>query len=136
VAVCLGGPCVLDRQIEVTSICLQLHGKPGEWIHIPIDLQMTDCSDGRRLYGECRDVRIPPAVLSELPMKKRMDQEFQRSISIRFSLADTNDPEKVPDKLGDLHVTLIPLKNVPGQCKVVLRHNRFPFRPQHSPAGS
>lgn len=122
VAVCFTGPCIHDRQAEVTSVCLQLHDHRGEWVFVPVNLQMIEFSDGiQRLYGECRDVRIPPAVSEKLPLKKKMDLEFQRSISIRFSVTDKGRAGNADNRLGDLHVVAIPLQNFSGQCGLVLK---------------
>lgn len=122
VAVCLTGPCVHDNQIDVTSVCLQYHDPHGEWAFLPVELKMETFSDGiDRLYGECRELRIPPAVSQQLPMKKRMDLEFQRSICIRFWLS-RKETLRETDVVGDLHVILIPLQNFAGQRGLVLKH--------------
>lgn len=130
VAVCLAGPCIDNRQVDVTSVCLQLLDNRGEWVFIPIDLEMREFSDGiQRLYGECRDIRIPAAVSQELPWKKRSDLEYRRSIRIRFSLAYKGAFRETDVKLGDLHVILIPLQNFSGQYGLVLEHhptNEYP----------
>ena len=49
-------------------------------------------------------------------IKKRMDLESQREIGVRFKLTPCNDIEAY----GPLQVTLIPLKNFPGQCAYVM----------------
>lgn len=121
VAVCLAGPCMTDDQAEVASICLQHKDSRGKWVHIPIELEKKTFADGiARLYGECPELRIPPAVPSNLPTKKQMDLVFQRTITVRFSLAPKESC--TPPVLGDLHVILIPLKHFQGQYGVALKH--------------
>ena len=75
-----------------------------------------DPSKRRRLLVR----RMPgiPAVAEHLPWKKKMEMEFDRAVIVRFSLtaAVTDSP------IGDLHVILIPLENVPGQLGVCLKH--------------
>jgi len=122
VAVCLTGPCIYNNQVNVTSICLQIHDKHGEWVLIPIELKTKEFSNGvQGLYGECREIRIPPAVSQELPWKKKMGLEFRHSIGIRFFLSRNGDVGESNDTLGDLHVILIPLQNFSGQHGLVLR---------------
>lgn len=121
VGVCLTGPCIHENQVDVTSLLLQFHDQKGEWAQIPIDFQMTEFSDGvSRVYGECRDIRIPPAVPGKLPWKKLMDMEFQRGITVRFTLVPREGQGE--EKLREIHVILIPLRNFPGQCGVVMKH--------------
>lgn len=121
VAIALAGPCITDDQVEVTSICLQLHDNRGKWVHIPIELEKKTFADGVvRLYGECPELRIPPAVSPNLPTRKQIDLMFQRTIIVRFSLAPKE--RCMPPALGDLHVILIPLKHFQGQYGFALRH--------------
>ena len=71
------------------------------------------------LYGECADLRIPPAVPEGLPWKRKMDMETQREIYIRFSL-EKDQAKEDAEEYGDLQVTMIPLQNVSGQSSWVM----------------
>jgi hypothetical protein len=127
VAVCLAGPCISERQIDVASIYLQFHDNRGEWNFLPVDVKETVFQNGvKGMYGECRDIRIPFAVPENLPWKKKMDMEFQRGISVRFTLTVAAQYVGSGESINDLHVILIPLKNFSGQSGAVLKHQLMP----------
>lgn len=120
-AVCLAGSCISERRIYVKHIELQQHGAHEEYIHMPIALEERVSSDGSvMLYGECRDIRVPASIPDNLPPKKRMDMKFQRSVDVRFYI-DAVDPDCPLEELGDLHVSLFPLPNPDGGCKMIIK---------------
>lgn len=122
VAVCLTGPCIADHQVDAASVCLQFLDRRGEWTFLPVDLQPRTFPNGvAGLYGECREFRIPPAVPPSLPPMKRMRMEFDRAVTVRFSLVPSPSAPVPASPPGDLHVILIPLQNVSGQLGAVLK---------------
>ncbi len=122
IAVCLSGISINKRQLEVKSICIQMHDKTGEWMQIPIELERRELEDGRcELYGECTQIHIPAAVSEGFPSKKKREEEFMRSIAVRFTLEDKRKINEADETLEDIYVTIIPLKNTSGRCEIVLK---------------
>lgn len=120
VGVWLSGPCIWKHEFRVTKTMLQMRGTRDEWRFIPIEMKEVTTADGvSGLYGECADLRIPPAVPEGLPWKRKMDMEAQRQICIRFSL-EKDQAKDDADAYGDLHITIIPLQNVSGQFSWVM----------------
>lgn len=123
VAVFLTGPCITEHQVEVTSVSLQFRDNHDNWNFLPVDIRMTTFDNGLTgFYGECPDIRIPPAVSENLPWQRKMQLEHQRSISVRFTLSAAV-PGSPSDKQFDLlQVSLVPLENFSGQSGLVLKH--------------
>lgn len=120
VGVWMSGPCIWKREFRVTKTMLQMRGTRDEWRFVPIEMKEATTSDGvSGLYGECADLRIPPAVPEGLPWKRKMDMEAQREICIRFSL-EKDQAKDDADAYGDLQITMIPLQNVSGQFSCVM----------------
>lgn len=120
VGVFLGGPCLESRLVEIESvfICQEYFG--AERMELPLQLKQTTFRSGQTgWYCELPDFPIPPAAPRNLPWKKAMRMEFQRQITLRFRLLRTFRAETA-DRLGELRVTLIPLKNFPGQDSAIL----------------
>lgn len=120
VGVWMSRPCIWKREFRVMKTMLQMRGARDEWRFVPIEMKEAATADGvSGLYGECADLRIPPAVPEGLPWKRKMDMEAQREICIRFSL-EKDQAKDDADAYGDLHVTMIPLQNVSGQFSWVM----------------
>ena len=120
VGVWMSGPCIWKHEFRVTKTMLQMRGARDEWRFVPIEMKEATTADGvSGLYGECADLRIPPAVPEGLPWKRKMDMEARREIYIRFSL-EKDQAKKDAEEYGDLQVTMIPLQNVSGQFSWVM----------------
>lgn len=120
VGVWLSGPCIWKHEFRATKTMLQMRGAHDEWQFVPIEMKEATTADGvSGLYGECADLRIPPAVPEGLPWKRKMDMEARRAIRIRFSL-EKDQAKKDAEEYGDLQVTMIPLQNVSGQSSWVM----------------
>lgn len=120
VGVWMSGPCIWKHEFLVTKTMLQMRGARDEWRFVPIEMKEATTADGvSGLYGECADLRIPPAVPEGIPWKRKMDMEAQREICIRFSL-EKDQAKKDAEEYGDLQVTMIPLQNVSGQFSWVM----------------
>ena len=115
VGVWLSGPCIWKHEFRATKTMLQMRGAHDEWQFVPIEMKEATTADGvSGLYGECADLRIPPAVPEGLPWKRKMDMEARRAICFRFSL-EKDQAKEDAEEYGDLQVTMIPLQNVSGQ---------------------
>ena len=120
VMVFLTGACITEHRVTIEKIELQYGYDPHlplGWNFCPVELKEITFANGvTGLAGEYPDFHIPAAVREGLPLKKKMDLEFQREINVRFKLNPCNGVEAY----GPLQVTLIPLKNFPGQCAHVM----------------
>lgn len=76
----------------------------------PIELKKVQLTDGQWAYFyHAPDFEIPQKVDERLPVKKRMDAEFERSFAVRFV------PHGNPRKILDITVVLVPDENPAGQ---------------------
>ena len=88
VGVWLSGPCIWKHEFRVTKTMLQMRGTRDEWRFIPIEMKEVTTADGvSGLYGECADLRIPPAVPEGLPWKRLSCFPRVRSTRKRFGLS-------------------------------------------------
>lgn len=110
------GEEVEKGDVAVYEAKIQVRDNRGEWKIYPIELKETVAADGRKmLYGELPHFPIPCAVSGNLPIKKRLDMEWQRSISLRY-IPESPRAHLAGERLAGLAVYLIPLKNWQGQC--------------------
>ena len=127
VGVAFGGPCFDRHKVRIERLHFQTHDRKGEWVLTPVELNKTTDANGRTwMYGECPPLPFSEAVPDTLPPSSaRQKKEFQRTVSVRFSLG--NHPNKIGeiDIEDDMYIVLIPLANKSGQKSVRLRPPGF-----------
>ena len=135
VGVFFGGPCLASRLVEIESVSIEQQDGRGGRTKLPVYLKQTAFKSGQTgWYCELPEVSIPQAVPSGLPWKKAMDLRFQKMINVRFRLLRTFRAEYA-ERLGELRIALIPLKNFPGQDSVILSGPGEECTPAPQPAG-
>ncbi len=120
----IGGEPFDTHNAEIEKVEIQMHGSNGEWLCLPVDMKKVEFENGLKgFYGTCASVRIPKAIPENLPSKKRMNMEFDRSITVRFILLRGYRQD---EPCGEIQVCLIPLANNAGQAGTVLSFFNFP----------
>lgn len=110
IAIAFTGDYVKNEEITFSDVSLEYRIN-GEWVIIPITLKKCRMVGGEYMYyWEDREFSIPPAANPNLPLEKRIDEEFNRSFGVRFT------PHGNPRKLLDIKIHLLPLENPKGQC--------------------
>lgn len=108
-AVYFVGPYVEHDEITFSDVCL-LKDKNRCLQTIPIELKKVQLSDGQwAYYYHDPGFKIMPKVDERLPVIKRMNEECEREITVRFI------PHGNPRKILDITVVLVPDKNHAGQ---------------------
>lgn len=102
------GSYVEQEEITFSDVCFVKH-RNGQPLNIPMELKKIQLPDGQWAYHyHDPGFKIPPKVDDQLPAKKRMTEEFERSISVRFV------PYGNSRKILDITVALVPDKNPQG----------------------
>lgn len=103
------GPYVEHDEITFSDVAF-IRFKNNCPENTPVELKKVQLTDGQwAYYYHDPDFRIPPKVDERLPVRKRMDAEFERSFAVRFV------PHGNPRKILDITVVLVPDKNPAGQ---------------------
>lgn len=110
-AVAFTGSYVEAEEITFSDVEVYRCGRNGQWGHTPLTLEKRRDSRGAWMYyGELPDCEIPPKVKDGLPLRKKLDASFERTICLRFT------PHGNRRKFMDITVHFIPLQNWKGQC--------------------
>ena len=118
IAVSFSCDYVENNEIEFQSVQLEydLYNYPRKII--PLTLSKIKTADGKWIYyAQEMQFRIPEKVKEGLPLKKSMNEKFQKLFGVSFT------PIGNPRKLLDICVHLIPLKNPSAQCCWCVWHN-------------
>lgn len=118
-AVAFTGDFVRNDEITFSDVQLE-YIENGKWVIVPITLKKYHMIDGGYMYyWEDKEFPIPPAVNPELPMKKRMEKEFESSFGVRFT------PHGDPREMLDIKLHFMPLENPKGQAVwYVYKHSK------------
>ena len=111
-AIVFTGSYVEHEEIRFRDVQLEYRFGKERFTALPLELKKTQNLNGQWMYyAELPDCQIPPAVNQNLPPRKILDLEFERSLIVRFT------PEGNARKRLDITVHFIPLKNpMDGQC--------------------
>ncbi len=104
------GDYVQKDEIIFENVQWQIQKKDA-WEYRPIVLEKVRLADGKWAFrGHDPDLPIPPAVKPGLHYKKKMEQEFERAIHVRFT------PKGNGRKRLDIAVVFVPDGNPAGQA--------------------
>ncbi len=104
------GPFVEHGEVTFTATELS-YGRNRSRVDVPITLEKAQLADGRWAYCyHDPSLSIPEQVDPRLPMRRRMEVEFDRTIVFRFT------PEGDPRKMLDITVVMVPDGDRKGQA--------------------